>query len=159
MEKTYYDELIENIEDENKAYAEERKELKERKSTRIKNLKIRKSNIRKHILLAGVSGIGLALATIGASKIFEEKPLQVVADELLADANLYETENGKSVAGKMTDQELVDYIKEHGLSLDDIKEETISSLKSNMINTEFGMDKVEKANPAVFEEESKGMGR
>ncbi len=159
MEKTYYDELIENIEDENKAYAEERKELKERKTTRIQNLKIRKSNIRKHFLLAGVSGIGLALATIGAPKMFEEKPLKVVTDELLADANLYETENGKSVAGKMTDQELVDYIKEHGLSLDDIKEETISSLKSNMINTEFGMDKVEKANPAVFDEESKGMGR
>ena len=63
MEKTYYDALIENIEDENKAYAEEREALKERKSTRIKNLKIRQKNMRKFIAKVAITG-GIVLAAI-----------------------------------------------------------------------------------------------
>ena len=132
---------------------------KERQQKRVNNLKLRKANLRKQMAKLAIAGGGLVLVAIGASKLFEEKPLTVVTNELLADANLYMTDDGKTVDGQMTDQELLDYIKEHGLSLDDIKEETISSLESNFIDSEFGMEKVEKANPEVFAEENKGISR
>lgn len=159
MDKTYNDALIENIQNDEMYYEKERLARKERQQKRISNLKIRRANLKKQIFKTIIAGGGLVLVAIGASKIFEKKPLQVVTDELLADANLYMTDDGKTVDGQMTDQELLDYIKEHGLSLDDIKEETISSLESNFIDSEFGMEKVEKANPEVFAEENKGISR
>ena len=60
MEKTYYDALIENIEDENKAYAEE---LKKRRAASVKNLKIREQNMRKFIAKVAITG-GIILAAI-----------------------------------------------------------------------------------------------
>ena len=159
MDKTYIDALIENIEEENMYNEKAYLARKERQQKRVNNLKLRKANLRKQMAKLAIAGGGLVLVAIGASKLFEEKPLTVVTNELLADANLYMTDDGKTVDGQMTDQELLDYIKEHGLSLDDIKEETISSLESNFIDSEFGMEKVEKANPEVFAEENKGISR
>ena len=159
MDKTYNDALIENIEEENLLYANERAFKKETKQSRINNLKLRKANLRKQFAKLVIAGGGLVLVAMGASKLFERKPLQVVTAELLADADLAMTDDGKMIDGQMTDQELLDYIEKHGLSLDDIREETMASLKSNMINPEFGMKKVEQANPEVFQEESKGISK
>lgn len=155
MEKSYYDILIENIEEDNRAYAAERAARKELKQNRIKNLKLRKDNIRKKLII----GSCFALVVAAGARLFEKKPITVVTNELLADADLYTTENGRNISGTMSEEELVDYIENHGLSLNDIKEETVSRLKSESINPEFGMDKVQRANPEVFEEESKGMSR
>lgn len=154
-EKTGYDVLLEEIKNDDLVYGKERKE----RESKIKNLKLRRKNTKKSVLKVSISTGILALVTIGGCKLFEEKPIEVVATELISDAKLNETDNGKTISGKMTEQELLDYIEEHDLSLDDIREETISSLKARRIDAEFGMEKVERENPAVFEEESKSMSK
>ena len=158
-ERTSYDILIDEIEKEEKAYAEKLKTRRETRENRVQNLKLKKRNLRKVIAKTSIGTGILALVAIGGCKLFEDKPIQVVATELISDANLNETDNGKTIYGKMTEQELLDYIEEHGLSLDEIKEETISGLKIRRIDSEFGMEEVERANPAVFETESKGKSK
>lgn len=63
MEKSYYDIIIENIEEETKAYAEERKVIKERKTAYVQNLKIRRQNIGKFIVKVAITG-GIILTAI-----------------------------------------------------------------------------------------------
>lgn len=152
-----YDDMIDMIKIDEETYAMERQMRNEKK---VKNLKIRRKNTIKAITIAIAAGAGLSLAAVGCSKFVKGQPLRNVADELLSDAGLFMTDDGRDIPGQMTREELVDYIEENNISLDDIKDKVESRLKFDGIDVEFGMDKVMNANPDVFKEETKGgMGK
>ena len=157
MDKTYNDGLIESIEEENKAYAEELQARRERRESSVKNLKVRKSALRKKIakfiLVGTISAIG-----IGAVYAYANDPERIVSSELLADAGLTITDNGKKADGQMTEQELIDYINKNDVSMEEVVDRVTDSLNWNDVDLEYGMEKVESANPEVFEE-GKGISK
>ena len=82
----------------------------------------------------------------------------------MTDAGFKRTGDGRRIDDKMTEQELVDYIKANNLQESEIRTSLTKDLKHEGIDYNFGMDKIEKTNPDVFNqsevlEETKGMGR
>lgn len=157
MDKTYNDGLIESLEEENKAYAEELQARREKRESSIKNLKVRKSAFRKKIAKFVLVGT-VAATAIGATYAYANDPERIVSSELLADAGLTITDNSRRADGQMTEQELIDYINKNNVSMEEVVDKVADSLNWNDIDTEYGMEKVESANPDVFEE-GKGMGK
>ena len=154
MDKTYYDGLIEGIEESNREYAAERQAKKEEKIEKVKNLKIRKKNIAKVF-----AGAGVAVALITGVVVYENRPINVVTNELMSDANLNRSDNDKPIDSHMTSDELLAYIEKHDLSLEEIEKAVSHRLSYAMIDQEFGMEKVQNANPEVFQEEGKSIGK
>ena len=151
-----YDDMMAMVEIDDETYAKERQLREERRAKKVKNLNIRRKNMIKALAVALAAGAGLSLAAVGCSKYMEGQPLRNVTDELLSDAGLFITDDGRHIPGKMTREELVDYIEENNIELDDIKDKVESRLKFDGINVESGMDRVMDFNPDVFEEETKG---
>lgn len=154
-----YDDMIEISkigEDTDRKLRAERMERERKRHAR--NLRIRKNAII--ILISGAALVG----AVGAYSKYENKPIRVVTTELMTDAGFKRTGDGRRIDDKMTEEELVDYIKSYNLSEEEIRASVIKDLKYEGISVEFGMDKVEKANPKVFNndsinEENKSMGR
>ena len=156
MDKTYNDGLIESIEAEKLEYAQELAAKRERRENSIKNLSVRKSAFRKRIgklLFVGT----IAAMAVGATYAYANDPERVVSKELLADAGLVDVD-GKQATGQMTREELLEYIDKKDVSMEEVMQSVNNYLEKEDIDIDFGMDKVENANPDVFEE-GKGMGR
>jgi hypothetical protein len=151
-----YDDMMAMVEIDDETYAKERQLREEKRAKKVKNLNIRRKNMIKAIAVALAAGAGLSLAAVGCSKYMEGQPLRNVTDELLSDAGLFITDDGRNIPGKMTREELVDYIEENNIELDDIKDKVESRLKFDGHNVEVQMDRIMDANPDVFEEETKG---
>ena len=156
MDKTYNDGLIESIEEEKIAYAKELEAKRERRENSVKNLNIRKSAFRKRVGKLLFVGTVAAMA-VGATYAYANDPERIVSKELLADAGLIDLD-GKQANGEMTREELLQYIDEKDVAMDEVMKSVTDHLKKEDIDITFGMDKVENANPDVFEE-GKGMGR
>lgn len=156
MDKTYNDGLIESIEEEKIAYAKELEAKRERRENSVKNLNIRKSAFRKRVGKLLFVGTVAAMA-VGATYAYANDPERIVSKELLADAGLIDL-GGKQANGEMTREELLQYIDEKDVAMDEVMKSVTDHLKKEDIDITFGMDKVENANPDVFEE-GKGMGR
>ena len=156
MDKTYNDGLIESIEEEKIAYAKELEAKRERRENSVKNLNIRKSAFRKRVGKLLFVGTVAAMA-VGATYAYANDPERIVSKELLADAGLIDL-GGKQANGEMTREELLQYIDQKDVAMDEVMKSVTDHLKKEDIDITFGMDKVENANPDVFEE-GKGMGR
>lgn len=156
MDKTYNDGLIESIEEEKIAYAKELAAKRERRENSVKNLNIRKSAFRKRVGKFLFVGTVAAMA-VGATYAYANDPERIVSNELLADAGLIDL-GGKQADGEMTREELLQYIDNKDVAMDEVMKSVTEHLKKEDIDVTFGMDKVENANPDVFEE-GKGMGR
>lgn len=156
MDKTYNDGLIESLEEEKLAYAKELAAKREHRENSVKNLKIRKSAFRKRVGKFLFVGTVAAMA-VGATYAYANDPERIVSNELLADAGLIDL-GGKQADGEMTREELLQYIDNKDVAIDEVMKSVTEHLKKEDIDVTFGMDKVENANPDVFEE-GKGMGR
>lgn len=154
-----YDDMIEmnklDEETDRKIYNEKRER---RNKKNIRNIRIRKT------AFAVIAGSVILIGGIEAVHKYESKPIRVVTTELMTDAGFKRTGDGRRIDDKMTEQELVDYIKANNLQESEIRTSLTKDLKYEGIDYNFGMDKIEKANPDVFNqneviEETKGMGR
>lgn len=154
-----YDDMIEmnklDEETDRKIYNEKRER---RNKKNIRNIQIRKT------AFAVIAGSVILIGGIESVHKYESKPIRVVTTELMTDAGFKRTGDGRRIDDKMTEQELVDYIKANNLQESEIRTSLTKDLKHEGIDYNFGMDKIEKANPDVFNqsevvEETKGMGR
>lgn len=147
MEKSYYDGLIENIEADNENYA---LETANRNKVRVRNVRIREKRTQQ-ILRRGLTGIALAVGFTGII-VSNNNPVNKVRTELLADAGLAMTDNGKSIDSQMSGEELAAYIDDHNLTLEQVRDALVAKLKWDMMYSEENMEMIEKTNPEAFEE-------
>lgn len=146
---------IEEIGPDNLEYS---KGLNYKKNQREKTkIKFRNKAIIK--IAAGVVLVG----GLSALLMDSNKPVNIVATEMVSDAGLYKTDDGKKIDGKMTREELLEYIETHDLSSDEIEKAVRKFLKQEMVaNIDNALEKIDNNNPGILEleeENNKSIGR
>lgn len=111
----------------------------------------RKTNFKGYAKLGAVIVTSAILAvTLVKSNQYEKKPVKVVVNELVSDAGFNQTDNGKKIDGKMTQEELANYAIENELSIEQIEAELSKFSKKNGLDYEFVQEKVEENNQGLF---------
>lgn len=111
----------------------------------------KKSNFKGYAKLGAIMAASL-ISTIALVKQikYENQPIRITVNELVTDAGLELTDNGKKISGKMTQEELVDYAIKNELSIEQIEEELNKYSRKNHLDYDFVQEKVEENNQGLF---------
>lgn len=128
-------------------------ELQNRNIVKFNEVKMpkRKSNFKGYAKL----GTFIASSTIMAFALvknfqYENRPIKIAVNELISDAGFNKTDDGRTIDGKMTQEELANYAIENGLSIEQIENELNKFSKKNKIDYDFVQEKVEESNQGLF---------
>jgi len=104
-------------------------------------------NFKGYLKLAVL--VGMTFVLVKTVK-YENQPIRVVVNELTSDSGLNLTDDGRTINGKMTQEELANYAISNGLSIEQIEEELEKYSKKQNLNYEFVEEEVEKDNEELF---------
>lgn len=119
----------------------------------IDNLK-NKHNLKEIAIYAGISVavISASFAIVKMATDYVNKPINKVVRELAADSGLYETDNGKKIAGNMTEEELLRYKEIHNLTDEELVEAVAKFAHQSGYEPDLLLQKIYETNPEVFSE-------
>lgn len=111
----------------------------------------KKSSFKGYTKLGAIMAASLISTIVLVKQIkYENQPIRVIVNELVTDAGFEETDNGKTISGKMTQEELVEYAIKNELSIEQIEEELNKYSKQNRLDYDFVQEKVEENNQGLF---------
>lgn len=93
--------------------------------------------------------VGMTFALIKVCK-YENQPIRIVINELTSDSGFNLTDDGRTIDGKMTQEELANYAISNGLSIEQIEEELVKYSRKQNLSYEFVEEEVEKDNEELF---------
>lgn len=141
----------------------QRQEQHEYKQFKIERDSVKEERLRKEraketrnsvcIVLAStflMSAVGIAM--VRHDNPYENRKIHAVTRELMSDANLLTTDNGRPIDGTMSKQELLDYIDRNRLGVEDIERALKQDLRLQLLDVGFGMDKITELYPELFDE-------
>ena len=104
-------------------------------------------NFKGYLKLAVL--VGMTFVLVKTVK-YENQPIRVVVNELTSDSGLNLTDDGRTISGKMTQEELANYAISNGLTIEQIEVELEKYSKKQNLNYEFVEKEVEKDNEELF---------
>lgn len=132
------------------------------KINKMKIAKARQQLMRKIGIKVAIFGSCLTVIGAGAylikNKSSEVKqPIYIVSHDMLANANLLESDNGKKVSpiefDKTETNELYEYIEENKMTDEQIEKKVDELIEKNGIeNTDFAKEKLSELYPEVFDQ-------
>jgi len=94
----------------------------------------------------------LGLTTIALVKLykFETQPIKIVTNEITADSGFILTDNGKTITGNMTQEELANYAIENNLTIEQIEEQLSKFSNRENLDYDYVLEEVKEDNEELF---------
>lgn len=116
-------------------------EIKERQVTR------KTFNFKGYAKLALLGVTTFALVKLYK---FETQPIKIVTNEITADSGFSLTDNGKTITGNMTQEELANYAIENNLTIEQIEEQLSKFSNRENLDYDYVLEEVKEDNEELF---------
>ena len=103
--------------------------------------------IKAYLKLALLAGISFSLIKLYK---YETRPIKIVVNELTSDSGLNFTDEGKTINGTMTQEELANYAIEKGLTIEQIEEELNKYSEKRNLDYDYVEEQVKTDNEELF---------